>query len=264
VSPARRGESSDAAKGARDFVGSLAKGLRVLRAFDGQTRRATLTEIAARTGLDRAAARRFLLTLAELGYVARVERHFFLTARVLELSLPFLEGQSWIERAMPAMERVAEATGESCSASVLQDQEIVYVARIPTRRILSVRLNVGSRLPAFHTSMGRIQLGFLPDEELWRRLQRIELRPFTPYTIVDRRALIERIRDDHAQGHALVDEELEAGLLAIAVPLLDRAGEVIAAINVSCQASRVSRMTIKERYLPHLKEAAAGIRSALV
>ena len=147
------------------------------------------------------------------------------------------------------MGRVAETTGQSCSASVLQDQEIVYVARIPTRRILSVRLNVGSRLPAFHTSMGRIQLGFLPEQELWRRLQRIELRPFTPYTIVDRRALIERIRDDHTQGYALVDEELEAGLLAIAVPLLDRAGEVIAAINVSCQASRVSRMTIKERCL---------------
>ncbi len=261
---ARRGGPSGAASGARDFVGSLAKGLRVLRAFDGRTRQATLTEIAARTGLDRAAARRFLLTLAELGYVAREQRHFFLTARVLELSLPFLEGQSWIERALPAMERVAEATGESCSASVLQDHEIVFVARIPTRRILSVRLNVGSRLPAFHTAMGRVQLGFLSQEELWRRLQRVELHPFTPYTTVDRRALIERIREDRAQGYALVDEELEAGLLAIAVPLLDRAGEAIAAINVSCQASRVSRMTAKERYLPRLQEAAAEIRRSLV
>ncbi|HZA65423.1 MAG TPA: IclR family transcriptional regulator C-terminal domain-containing protein [Geminicoccaceae bacterium] len=259
-----RAGSSEATGGARDFVGSLAKGLRVLRAFDGQTRRATLTEIAARTGLDRAAARRFLLTLTELGYVARHGRHFTLMPRVLELSLPFLEGQSWIERAVPVMKRVTEATGESCSASVLQDQEIVYVARIPTRRIMSVSLNVGSRLPAFHTSMGRVQLGFLPEDEIRRRLQLVELRPFTPYTIVDRRALLERIREDHAQGHALVDQELEAGLASIAVPLLERSGQVIAAINVSCQASRVSRMTMKERYLPRLKDAAAEIRAALV
>lgn len=260
----RRADQTSEPGAPRDFVGSLAKGLKVLRAFDDRTRRATLSEIAERTGLDRAAARRFLLTLTELGYLARDERHFSLTPRVLELALPFLQGQSWIERAEPLMKRVAELTGESCSASILQDCEIVYVARIPTRRIMAVALNIGSRLPAFHTSMGRVQLGFLPADELWRRLQRADIRPYTPYTIVDRRALVERIRDDHAQGYALVDQELEAGLCSIAVPLLDRMGRVVAAINVSCQASRVSRMTIKEAYLPRLQEAAAEISVLLI
>jgi IclR family pca regulon transcriptional regulator len=200
----------------KEFMTTLAKGLTVLAAFGRQRPAMTLSEAADVAGLSRATARRVLRTLAQLGYVAQDGRAFTLTSRVLELGFAYLSGQNWIDRALPLMKDLSERLGESCSGSILQGTEVVYVARIPARRIMSTALAVGSRLPAFHTAMGRAQLGFLDDMEIWRRLHSVRIEPYTPYTITDLQALFERVRLDHEQGFAIVDEELERGLRSTA------------------------------------------------
>ncbi|MGA2795838.1 MAG: helix-turn-helix domain-containing protein [Roseiarcus sp.] len=155
----------------KEFMATLAKGLAVIRAFGADRPRLTLSQAAAAVGVSRAAARRVLLTLGELGYVEQAGRDFSLAPRVLELGFAYLAAQNWIDRALPLMKELSEDIAETCSSSVLQGSEIVYVARVPTRRIMTSAIAVGARLPAWHTAMGRIQLGFLPDEELWRGLR---------------------------------------------------------------------------------------------
>ena len=207
----------------------------------------------------RATARRILSTLAELNYVEQHGRQFSLSPNILQLGFAYLATQSWIDRAVPLMKDLSERVGESCSASILQGIEIVYVARVPTKRIMSVAASVGSRLPAFHTAMGRVQLGFLDDAEIWRRLKSVRIEPLTPSTITDLQALFERIRDDHAQGFSIVDEELERGLRAIAVPIVDRHNEVVAALNLSTHSTRTTRNEMRDRFLPELRAVAAQI-----
>src|ERR1700742_1827731 len=175
---------SDApAAGGRDFVQSLGRGRAVIRAFDAEHRELRLTEVAERTGLTRAAARRFLLTLVELGYVHQDDGRFSLRPRVLDLGYSYLSGLSFGEIAQPHMERLVHEVNESSSISVLDDLEVVYVVRVPTRRIMSITLSVGTRLPAYATSMGRVLLANLPDDELEERLSRIEIRPLTARTV---------------------------------------------------------------------------------
>ena len=247
----------------KEFMATLAKGLAVLGCFGKERPAMTLSEAAVAANVSRATARRILRTLAELGYVEQHGRQFSLSPNILQLGFAYLATQSWIDRAAPLMKELSERAHESCSAAILQGTEIVYVARIPTRRIMSVAASVGSRLPAFHTAMGRVQLGFLDEAEIWRRLKSVRIEPMTPSTITDLQALFDRIRDDHAQGFSIVDEELERGLRAIAVPIVDRQKEVVAALNLSTHATRTTRNEMRDRFLPELRAAAAQIAAFL-
>jgi IclR family pca regulon transcriptional regulator len=243
-------------------MATLAKGLAVIRAFGAERPRLTLSQAAATVGLSRAAARRVLRTLDQLGYVAQDGREFFLAPRVLELGFAYLAAQSWIDHTTPLLKALSDDLAETCSASVLEGSEIVYVARAPTRRIMTSEVAVGARLPAWHTAMGRIQLGFRSDDDLWRGLRAGRIEPFTPSTITDRRALFERIREDRERGFSIVDEELERGLRSIAVALATRRGRPIGAIDVSAHANRTTRNEMRERFLPRLREIARQIAVA--
>jgi IclR family transcriptional regulator, pca regulon regulatory protein len=243
----------------KEFMATLAKGLAVLGCFGRQRPAMTLSEAALAASVSRATARRILRTLAELGYVEQRGRQFSLSPNILQLGFAYLATQNWIERAVPLMKELSERVGESCSAAILQGTEVVYVARVPTRRIMSVGISVGSRLPAFHTAVGRAQLGFLDPSEIWRRLKSVRIEPLTPSTITDLQALFDRIRDDHAQGFSIVDEELERGLRAIAVPVVDRQDQVVAALNLSTHSTRTTRNEMRDKFLPELRAVAAQI-----
>jgi IclR family pca regulon transcriptional regulator len=244
---------------------TLAKGLAVLGSFGEQRPAMTLSQAAAAADLSRATARRVLLTLAELGYVSRSGRNFSLAPRILELGFAYLSTQSWLDRAEPLMKELSHALKESCSAAILQGSEIVYVARMPApHRIMSTTIAVGTRLPAFHTSLGRIQLGFLPDRELAERIRRGTIVAHTPRTIVDPDALLARIKADHAQGYSIVDEELERGLRSLAVAIVTRSGENVGAINLSAHASRATRNDLRDRFLPKLDAVAQEISRSLI
>jgi IclR family pca regulon transcriptional regulator len=240
-------------------MSTLAKGFAVLSLFGRERASLTLSEAAAATALSRAAARRILRTLTLLGYVEQRGRQFSLSPGILRLGFSYLSAQSWIERARPVMKELSAQFHESCSAAILQGTDVVYVARVPAGRIMSVSISVGMRLPAFHTALGRVQLGFLDGAETWRRLCSARIEALTPSTITDLQALYERIRTDHEQGFSLVDEELERGLRAIAVPILDRDGQSAGALNLSTHSTRATRSELRERFLPALREAARAI-----
>ena len=260
----RRPNPAEHRRSDREFMGTLAKGLAVLGAFGEQHPSLTLSEAAAATGLSRAAARRVLLTLAELGYVSQAGRDFSLAPRILELGFAFLSTQSWIDRAEPLMKELSHLLRESCSAAILQGDEIVYVARMPApHRIMSTTIAVGSRLPAFHTSLGRVQLGFLGEDELRRRLADRKITAYTPTTITDPATLVARIMADHRQGYSIVDEELERGLRSIAVSIVSRSSRNVGAINLSALSSRTTQREIRERFLPELRAVAAEISATL-
>jgi len=247
----------------KEFMLTLAKGLAVLGSFGRHRPTMTLAQAAQAVDLSRATARRVLHTLVELGYVEQTGRQFALSPRIMRLGFAYISSQSWVDRALPLMKTLSERFHESCSAAILEGAEIIYVARIPARRIISVTLAVGSRLPAFHSSMGRIQLGFLDDAEIWRRLKSVRFEPLTPATIIDLQALHEGILDDHRQGFSIVDEELERGLRSIAVPIVDRDGQCVGALNLSTHSTRTTRNALRETFLPELKSVAEQV-SALV
>jgi IclR family pca regulon transcriptional regulator len=244
-------------------VQSLERGLSVIRAFDGEHRELALSDVARATGLTRAAARRFLLTLVELGYVHFEAGRFSLRPRVLELGFAYLSSLSLPEVAQPHMEALVAKINESSSISVLDDTDVVYVARVPTRRIMSITLAVGARLPAYPTSMGRVLLAALPEPDLEDRLARIDVRPLTPRTVKDRAGLRRVIDQVRKQGYAVVDQELEQGLRSAAVPIHDASGAVVAALNVSVHASRATVAELRARFLPPAREAAASIDAEL-
>jgi IclR family pca regulon transcriptional regulator len=250
--------------GDKEYAATLAKGLSVLGSFGHERPSMSLSEIAAATDLSRASARRLLRTLVGLGYVSQKGKVFTLAPRILELGFAYLLTQSWIDRAEPLMKDLSHAFHESCSAAILQGTEIVYVARASApHRIMSTTIAVGTRLPAFHTSLGRVQLGFLDDGRLRELLKSMAIEPYTANTIVDRAALIERINKDHAQGFSIVDEELEKGLRSIAVPIVSRTGGCIAAINLSAHSNRTTRNEMREEFLPRLRGAAETISRTL-
>ena len=246
-----------------DFVQSLERGLAVIRAFDAEHRELALSEVARLTGLTRAAARRFLLTLVKLGYVNLSQGRFSLRPRVLELGYAYLSSLTLPEVALPHMERLVAKVNESCSISVLDDIDVVYVARVPTRRIMSITLAVGTRLPAFVTSMGRVLLAGLPDEELEERLARIEVTPLTSRTVADKDELRTILAGVRRQGYAATDQELEEGLRSLAVPLRSSSGAVTAALNVSVHASRASMAALRREFLPLARRTAAAIEEDL-
>lgn len=255
--PPRRAAPAPAAD--KEFMTTLAKGLAVLGAFGKQRPAMTLSEAAEVAELSRATARRVLRTLAALGFVEQNGRQFTLAPRSLDLGFAYLSTQNWVDRALPLLRELNETLHEASSASILQGTEIVYVARIPAQRIMSTVITVGSRLPAFHSSMGRAQLGFLDDAEIWRRLKSVRIESYTPYTIVDLQALFDRIRADREQGFSIVDEELERGLRSIAVPVVDRDGQAVGAINLATHTTRTTRNEMRLQFLPALRAAAAQI-----
>jgi IclR family pca regulon transcriptional regulator len=248
----------------KEFMATLAKGLAVLGTFDKERPSMTLSQAATATGLSRATARRILRTLTQLGYIEQNGRQFSLSSSILKLGFAYLATQSWIEKATPLMRQLGEQFHESCSAAILEDVEIVYVARFPAGRIMSATLAVGTRLPAFHTALGRVQLGFLDGAEIWRRLRSLRIDPYTPSTIIDIQALFDRVVEDHAQGFSIVDEELERGLRSIAVPILDRSGQAFAALDLSTHSTRTTRNEMRERFLPGLRAVAEQIASSIV
>lgn len=241
------------------YVQSFARGLAVLRSFGSDAPAQTLSEVAERTGLTRAGARRILLTLLHLEYVEADGRLFRLTPKVLELGFAYLSSLPVWTRAQPLMEDLVESLRQSCSAAVLDGDEIVYVLRVPAHKIMSINLGVGSRLPAYCTSMGRVLLSGLPPEQLRTRLQSMELKAHTPHTITDIEQLIERIDQARQQGWAMIEEELEMGLSSVAAPVLDRNGRVVAAVNISGQANPQARAAMLESGLPRLLETVGKI-----
>ncbi|HEX6344511.1 IclR family transcriptional regulator domain-containing protein [Umezawaea sp.] len=242
-----------------DFVRSLERGLAVIRAFDAGHPELTLSEVARRTGLTRAAARRFLRTLVELDYVRTDGRLFTLRPKVLELGYAYLSGLGLPEIALPHLENLVATVHESSSVSVLDDGDVVYVARVPTKRIMAVSISVGTRFPAYATAMGRVLLAGRPGEWLDSYLASARLRPLTRNTIVDPEALREELRVVREQGWSLVDEELEEGLRSIAVPIRRADGRVVAAVNLSAHVGRGDAATIREDLLPHLTSTARAI-----
>ncbi|MGA2014688.1 MAG: IclR family transcriptional regulator C-terminal domain-containing protein [Solirubrobacteraceae bacterium] len=246
-----------------DFVQSLERGLSVIRVFDSEHRELGLSEVARAAGLTRAAARRFLLTLVTLGYMSVTDGRFSLTPRVLELGYAYLSALTLPEVAQPHMESLVASVNESSSISVLDDLEIVYVARVPTRRIMSITLSVGTRLPAYATSMGRVLLAALTDAELDERLARIEVRPLSPRTIQTTAQLRTALAAVRRQGWAAVDQELEEGLRSLAVPIRDASGKVVAALNVSVHATRGSMASLRRDVLPQATHAALAIEADL-
>lgn len=245
------------------YVQSFARGLQVIRSFSVQAPQQTLSEVSVRSGLTRAGARRILLTLQTLGYVESDGRNFRLTARILDLGFAYLSSLPLWNLAEPLMESLVEEVKESSSAAVLEGQDIVYVLRVPTHKILSIGLGVGSRLPAYCTSMGRVLLAAHSDDEVRTRLAASELRALTRHTLTDPDALLARIQQVRRQGWCLVNQELEEGLLSLAAPITDRGGRVIAALNLSGQANRTSAKVAQDCLLPPLLRAARAISARL-
>jgi IclR family transcriptional regulator, pca regulon regulatory protein len=230
------------AGGNRDFVASLEKGLLVIEAFDAGRPRLTLSDVARLTGITRAAARRYLRTLTKLNYADFDGRYFTLSPRILRLGYAYLSSASLSTRLQPFLEKISEETGESSSAAVLDGDEIVYIARSATRRIMSIGLGVGSRLPAYCTSLGRAILAYQSEAEIEAYLGRV------------------RLEARRAQGYAIVNEELEFGLRSIAAPLIQKSGKVAFALNISAQAGRVPAAEMEERFLPALRAASEALR----
>jgi IclR family pca regulon transcriptional regulator len=246
-----------------DFVQSLARGLQVVRTFDGDHPSLTLSEVAERTGLAKAAARRSLLTLQHLGYVGLRGRQFFLSPRILELGFGYLSSLQLPEIALPWMEQLSARVGESCSLSVLDGAEIVYVARVPVRRVMTISLGVGARLPAFAASMGRVLLANMSDAQLDEWLAHHETWSLTPETIFEKKALRRGLLKVRVQGYALVIHELEHGLCSIAVPIRDRMGKVVAALNVGMAAREGAKDRVLTQILPWLRIAQKEIEVCL-
>jgi IclR family pca regulon transcriptional regulator len=243
---------------------SLARGLRVIESFEGQPEGLSILEISKSTAISRASIRRILRTLELLGYVERSRQVFRLRTQVLRLGFSFLSSSSVVEAARPVLERNTELLHESSSMSMLDDDEIVYVARSAASRVLAAGLSVGSRLPAYCTSMGRVLLASLPDAELAAYLRKLKPRAYTAKTetrIPKLKKIILAVRE---QCYAIVDEELETGLRSIAVPIVTRSNATVAAMNVGTHVSRVDRATLMKRCLPALQEGARMLRNVLI
>lgn len=248
----------------RDFVGSLAKGLRVLRAFNDGHDRLTLSEVAKLVDLPRAGARRLLLTLHALGYAKTDGKFFFLSPKVLELGFSYLSSQHWLTIASPVLEALRDELDEAVSVTTLEGSEVVYVARYPVDRVMTLAMDIGSRKPAYCTAMGRVLLGALPETKVRDILGHSGMRQFTAntkHTVNDVCAEVSKVRDN---GYCLIDRELEASLVAISVPLKNYHGETLAAVNVCGHPGNLSLEDLETRCLPALREATRKIAQMLV
>ena len=244
-----------------DFVLSLARGLCVIEAFQRMTDALSVGEISFRTGFSRAAVRHLLITLEKLGYASREGSLYRLTPRILQLGFSYLSSSSLEALAFPLLQQITQLLHESASLGVLEGNEMVYVARSAAQRVMSIGLAVGSRLPAYCTSMGRVMLAALPAEDLSAFLRRARMERLTPRTIIDKSQLarvIDRVRID---GYSVVDGELEIGLRSIAVPVTSRSGRIVAAMNSGVHAARVTKQRILAEFLPMLRQQATLLGS---
>ncbi len=247
----------------RDTMSGLAKGLAVIETFTADRPRQSIAEVAAASGLDRATARRCLLTLAAQGYADYDGKFFTLTPRVLRLGTACLATMPLPQMVQPFLERLSEALGESSSVSILDEDEIVYVARAAQRKVMSIALMPGSRLPAFCTSMGRVLLAALPEEEARRRLAARALVARTALTVTTPEGVLERLAQVRQQGFSVNDEEVELGLRSIAVPVLNARGVTVAALNLGLPVRGEDVTTLPARYLPALLQVQADLRQVL-
>lgn len=258
--PADTGADS---RDSQNFIRSLSRGLAAIEAMGAHPDGMTLSEVAVACGLDRATARRILLTLNELGYVRTMANRFLLAPRVLSLGFAYLSSIPFWELANPVMERLVRKIHESCSAATLDGVDAVYVARVrSTERTIDVSRTIGSRVPAWCTSLGRVLLAAEPVARRAALLEKSAVRAHTKHTVTDRRKLLKILADVSEQGWALVDQEMELGLRSLAVPVLDRGGRVIAALNISVQPTRVSVSDLIRKYLPDLRATALELSHA--
>jgi IclR family pca regulon transcriptional regulator len=246
-------------------MASLARGLEVMRGFSREKRQMTIAQLAHKTGIPRASVRRCLYTLSQLGYVSSEDgRNYALRPKVLGLGHAYLSSTPLVVTAQPFLDRVSDAVNESCSLATLDGEDILYLARSVTSRIISVTLNVGSRLPAHCTSIGYVLLANLPPRELDQWLDAAELKAFTERTVTSREKLREELARVREQDYAVADRLMELAVRSIAVPVRDAAGTVVAGINVIVEAGRVSLRDMRSMYLPPLQAAAAELGAQLV
>ncbi|MFJ7827855.1 IclR family transcriptional regulator [Psychrobacillus sp. NPDC096623] len=256
-------EKLDNFKESGDYIQSLDRGLQVIQAFSQNNKTLTISDVSKITGLSRPTARRILLTLEHLGFAEANNGLFSLTARTLSLGYAYLSSNNKWSIAHPFMRDFVHKTGESCSISILDGTDIIYVARVSTKRIMSINLDVGSRLPAYATSMGHVLLANLSKDELEKYLNNLNLEKFTDNTILDKdqlRTILEDVRTNNWGG---VDQQFEEGLRSIAAPIRDANGKVIAAINCSTHAGRISKEVLIKEFLPILQENATRISEAM-
>ena len=254
----------DRFSGDANFMASLARGLAVIQAFSMEKRQQTISQLSIKTGLSRAAVRRCLYTLSKLGFAGSDDsRHFFLQPRILSLGHSYISSMPLAASAQPVMRHLSEILHESCSIATLDGIDVVYVARVNVTRILSIDLVVGSRLPAFCTSMGRVLLANLPAAELASFFERVQFTSFTERTIVSAEKLRQALRLVLRNGYSLVDQELEVGLRSMAVPIRNPNGKVVAALNVGVHAQRLSVQELQNRFLPQLQVAAQELSMLL-
>ncbi|MFC0219116.1 IclR family transcriptional regulator C-terminal domain-containing protein [Pseudochelatococcus lubricantis] len=247
----------------RDTMGGLAKGLAVIETFTADLPRQSIAGVAAASGLDRATARRCLLTLVQLGYADYDGKFFTLTPRVLRLGTACLAAMPLPQVVQPWLDRLSDELGESTSVSILDGDEIVYVARAAQRKVMSISLMPGSRLPAYCTSMGRVLLAALPEDEARRRLAARPLPARTPLTATGIAEVMARVALAREQGYAAIDQEVEMGLRSLAVPLLNARGITVAAVNLGLPALAEGVDGLVTRYLPALRRLQAEIRKVL-
>ena len=246
-----------------DIIQGLIRGLAVIECFDEEHARLSITEVSQRTGLERATARRCLLTLAHLGYATYDGKFFQLTPRVLKLGHSYLATTPLPKLIQPFLEELSHATSESTSAAVLEGTDILYVARASTRRVMSINLGPGARLPAYCTSMGRTLLAALPADEARAILDRSELVAYTDRTKADLATITTELAVVAAQGFAVIDQELELGLCSIAVPLFSSSGKVVAALNIGAQTARAPTSRMIAHFLPLMRKLQAELRPLL-
>ena len=251
-------------RGATDFIESLDRGLRVLELFGGGHQPMTLSDLAKVADLPRATARRILFTLERSGFVESDGKHFRLTPRVLVLASSYLASNHVVSVLQPALDKLSSEAQEISSMAILDGNDAVFIARASPTRVFSSGIDIGYRLPAFCTSVGRVLLSRLPDDELAKALNAMDLAPLTPVTVTDKKLLLKTIIADRTQDYSLVDREAEPGFRSISVPIRRYDGVIVAAINMGAHVDRVSSAEMIERFLPRLREATASVTSLLV
>jgi IclR family transcriptional regulator, pca regulon regulatory protein len=247
----------------RDIMGGLAKGLTVIETFSAERPRQSIAEVALASGLDRATARRCLLTLAKQGYADYDGKFFTLTPRVLRLGTACLATMPLPQLVQPSLDRISDAMGESSSVSILDGSEIVYIARAAQKKVMSITLMPGSRLPAYCTSMGRVMLAALPEAEAIAILTAAPLTMRTPFTVTSVPVLLDELTRVRAQGYAMIDQEVELGLRSIAVPLINARGRVVAALNFGFSAGTDMPEAAVTRHLSLMQEVKIDLRRVL-
>jgi IclR family pca regulon transcriptional regulator len=265
AAPLRATEEIEAFAGDPNFMTSLARGLAVMRGFSQEQRRVSIAQLSQKTGIPRAAVRRVLYTLSRLGYVGSEDgRHYALQPRLLSLGHAYLSSTPLVAAVQPYLDRVSETVDESCSLATLEGDDILYLARSVTSRIISITLNVGSRLPAYCTSIGQVLLAERPPSELDAYLARVRITRFTDRTPASASALDALLAQVRENGYALAVEQMEIGVMSVAVPIRNITGRTVAGINVIAQTGRGSPDDLVVQCLPHLKAAAAALSTQLL